>query len=147
MSNKIEFKDKGMRLLVIDHLMYELGLIQPKLDAWEFVKSYKGRDIDIEEEGYDPILEIVNYIDQIEIKPEWLDKITELTQNANDIYSQIVPLDDISDTDMWNDIIVNSSADIDLLPNLNKITLYEGEEGRGWLLEGFESKGIDAEWL
>jgi hypothetical protein len=147
MSKNVKFEDKGMRLLVVDHLMYSLGLINPKLNAHDFVKNFNGRDIDLDEEGYDPIPEIVDYIDQIQIRQEWLSQITELTQNANDIYMQIVPLDDISDTNMWGDILIKNTKDIGLLPNLKKVTLYEGEVGRDWLLEEFVSRGVQAEWL
>lgn len=143
----VQFEDYGMRLLVIDSLMYEFDVIKPKLTAREFAKNFTGRDIDIEEVGYSPIPEIVDYLNQIEIKQEWLTQITEIIQEANPIYQAVVPLDDISHTVMWEKIIVNSSEDLKLLPNLKRIYLYEGETGRNWLLDEFESKGVEANWL
>ena len=60
-----EFQDINFKLCVIEELMYTKNLLTPKFDIYEFVENYKDRKIDIDEEGYDIIPEVLEYFKQI----------------------------------------------------------------------------------
>ncbi|MCO1336672.1 hypothetical protein MO867_20305 [Microbulbifer sp. OS29] len=109
----------------------------------EVLANYTARKIDIEEEGYDPIPEALDYFRSIRIKKEWLDDITDLHQDGGSpIWLQIIPFW-CGTTDEFD---IGSTEDISLLPNLKKITLFYNEYNPG-ILQEFQEKGIEAKWV
>lgn len=143
MSEYVEFKDENFRLLVLDKLMYHYKVIQPEFDIFQFADSYTKRNIDIEEEGYEPIPEALDHFRSIPIKKEWLNDITDLHQDGGGhIWLQIIPF--------WcgttDDFDIHSTEDTNLLPNLKKLILFYNEENPE-ILEDFKRKGIEAKWV
>jgi hypothetical protein len=47
--------------------MYNQKLLEPEFSIEEFVESYEKREIDIEEEGYDSIPEVLDYFRNLDI--------------------------------------------------------------------------------
>ncbi|WP_444930185.1 DUF6892 domain-containing protein [Microbulbifer sp. SSSA002] len=142
MSEYAEFRDKNFRLLVLEKLIYDYKIIQPEFDIFQFTETYTEREIDIEEEGYDPIPEALHYFNSIQIRKEWLTDITNLHQEGgNPIWLQIIPF--------WcgttDDFDIQSSDDADLLPNLEELTIFYNEKNPE-ILEEFKAKGIKAKW-
>ena len=143
MTEYVEFKDKNLQLLVLEHLMYIKKLIEPKFELRKFADNYEGREINLDEEGHDIIPEAMEYLLSIRIKPEWLNEITELYQDGGSfIWLEIIPY--------WSgyggEFAINSSEDLELLPNLKKIKLFFNDENPG-ILEEFGRKGVIAEWV
>ncbi|CAM1363181.1 conserved hypothetical protein [Tenacibaculum litoreum] len=147
MSNQLNFKELNFKLAVINELMYVQEVLQPKLDVYEFIEkqrdltSSEAYDI-IEEEGYEIIPEVLEYFKNLELTSEMVENIEELNMDGGDeIYGQITPF--------WNgedDVFsVNSAVDSTLLPNLKRISLLYSENDS--LLEEFQEKGIEADWL
>jgi len=141
MTQAIDFKDFNFKLLIIEELMYRKKLIQPEFDVYKFVKQYDKRKIDIEEEGYDPIPEVIAYFKELKIDQSLAPEVTELYQDGgNEVYLQIVPLWDGED-DIYD---ITSFADVDHFPNLKKMTLFNSEPE---VYAALKSKGITAQQL
>jgi len=137
----IVFKDFNFKLAVIEELMYQQGLLTPKFDVFEFAQLYKGRKIDVANEGYAPIPEAVEYFKNLEIDTELADKVTSIEQDGgNDIYMNIAP--------QWggddSTFDVKSFDDVAAFPNLKHVTLFRIDEA---LTESLKERGIEVEEL
>ena len=122
--------------------MYEEEVLGPRFSVHDFVASYTGRRIDIEKEGYAIIPEVRQYFEELEIPDELLNQVEEINQDGGDlIYHQLYPFWDGED-DLFN---ITSTADLALLPNLRRITLFYDEQEE--LAAEFIAKGIDADYL
>ncbi|MEE3999452.1 hypothetical protein V1T75_03790 [Tenacibaculum sp. FZY0031] len=147
MNNQLNFKELNFKLAVINELMYVQEVLQPKLEVYEFIEkqrnltSSEAYDI-IEEEGYEIIPEVLEYFKNLELTSEMVENIEELNMDGGDeIYGQIIPFWDGED-DVFS---VNSAVDSTLLPNLKRISLLYSENDS--LLDEFQEKGIEADWL
>ncbi|WP_417785851.1 DUF6892 domain-containing protein [Tenacibaculum sp.] len=147
MNNQLNFKELNFKLAVINELMYVQEVLQPKLDVYEFIEkqrnltSSEAYDI-IEEEGYEIIPEVLEYFKNLKLTSEMVENIKELNMDGGDeIYGQIIPFWDGED----EEFSVNSAVDSTLLPNLKRISLLYSENDS--LLEEFQEKGIEADWL
>ncbi|WP_298473980.1 hypothetical protein [uncultured Maribacter sp.] len=90
-ENVLEFKDFGFKLSVIQELMYNKELLEPKFDLHEFVEWYGKRKIDIEKEGHEPIPEVTQYFKELPIPMKYASEITEIYQDGgNEIYMQLL---------------------------------------------------------
>lgn len=139
---KTDFQDINFKLCAIQELMYNQKLLLPKFSIYEFVKNYKDRRIDINEEGYDIIPEALEYFKNLEIPAELLLNVTKIYQDGgNDIYMQICPLWNGED-DQFN---IKNTDDIVLLPNLKKMTIFYDDDKS--ILDKLKSHNIDAEYL
>lgn len=148
MSKKLEFKDFGFKLAVINELMYMRDVLKPELRAEAFIEKARGLeegaayDI-IEEEGYEMIPEIKTYFEELEITEDMVKDLHKIESDGGDeIYLELIPFWDGED-DVFD---VKSADDVDLLPNLKSAVLlfdYPGEE----LIEAFKAKGVQLEHL
>ncbi|MBL3658635.1 DUF6892 domain-containing protein [Fulvivirga sediminis] len=137
----ISFTDFGFKLAVIEELMYTQGLLTPQFDVHEFAKWYTKREIDIDEEGYEPIAEVTQYFKDFPVPKRLAPKLTEIYQDGgNDVYMNLVPFAG-GDEDYWD---IESVEDAKLFPNLKKVTLCYAKEH---IVDDFEKLGIEAEWL
>ncbi|MCG8573403.1 MAG: hypothetical protein MI810_00845 [Flavobacteriales bacterium] len=137
-----EFADFNFKLAVIDHLMYDLELLQPQFDVHEFIDCYKERKINLDDHYYEVVPEVREYFEKLPIPTEYLEKVEEIFQDGgNEIYMQIVGFWDGED-DLFN---ITNTADLSLLPNLKKITLFYDDEEK--MADEFVQKGIEAEYL
>lgn len=137
----IEFKDFGFKLSIIQELMCNKDLLQPKFDLYEFVEWYDKREIDIEEEGYEPIAEVTQYFKDLPIPKRLATEITEIYQDGgNDVYLQLLRFGDGLEN-YWD---IESIEDVQHFPNLKKVVLCYAKDG---VIEAFNQKGIQADWL
>lgn len=143
MAEKIVFKDFNFKLAVVQVLMYQKKCLGPLFDVYEFTEGYTGRQIDVEDEGYDIIPEVKAYFEQLDIPAELLPLVDELSQDGgDDIYMQLCPYWDGED-DIFN---IYSAEDAALLPNLKSVTLFYDDAGER-ILQEFRQRGITAKWL
>lgn len=139
---KTNFQDINLKLCVIQELMYTQKLIEPLFDIYKFVESYKERKINIDEEGYEIIPEALDYFKTLEIPTELLTQVTEICQDGgDDIYMQICPFWSGED-EIFN---INNIADVSLLPNLKKMTIFYAEDTT--ILDKLKAKNIEAEFI
>lgn len=90
-GEKIEFTDFNFKLAVIQQLMYKKKLIEPAFELYDFVDNYKEREIDIEEEGYAFIPEVLEYFKNLEIDKKYAEEIVEIYQDGgDDIYGNVL---------------------------------------------------------
>lgn len=134
-----QFKDFNFKLAVIQVLMYEDELLQPIFNIHEFVKTHKGRPINIEEEGYGVIPEARAYFAELEIPPHLLSRVTAIHQDGgDDVYHQLYPFWDGED----EFFTIKSASDVALLPNLREVVLLYDDDER--IATEFAALGIAA---
>lgn len=120
-GEKMEFADFNFKLAVMQVLMYEKELLRPKFDLYEFVERYKGREIDVDEEGYDLIPEVTAYFEKLEIAKKFASEITEICQDGgDDIYMNMLCFWDGED-DVFN---INTFTDVEQFYNLKTLSLF-----------------------
>ncbi len=123
-GEKIEFADFNFKLAVIQQLMYNKKLIEPAFDLYDFVDNYKEREIDVEEEGYEFIPEVIEYFKNLEIDKKYAEEIVEIYQDGgDDIYGHVLRFWDGED-DTFN---IRNFEDIKHFKNLIKMTIFYTE--------------------
>lgn len=138
------FKNLNFKLAVVQHLMYDKGLLEPRFDAYEFAAEYTRRKIDIDSEGYEPIPEILRWFEKLPVPARLAEYVTELEMDGGDeIYTQICPFWDGED----NRFSVDSIAESELkqFPRLKRVTLMSSRPDRVTPL--LEKQGIEVELL
>ena len=138
------FKNLNFKLAVVQHLMYDKGLLEPRFDAHEFAAEYTRRKIDIDSEGYEPIPEILRWFEKLPVPARLAEYVTELEMDGGDeIYTQICPFWDGED----NRFSVDSIAESELkqFPRLKRVTLMSSRPDRVTPL--LEKQGIEVELL
>ncbi|RCW92450.1 DUF6892 domain-containing protein [Winogradskyella arenosi] len=137
----LTFVDFGFKLSIIEELMYMKGLMKPVFDLYEFADWYQAREIDIDDEGYEPIAEVTQYFKDLPIPKRLASEITNFYQDGgNDIYMNLCPFSGGA-VEYWD---IKTAIDARQFPNLKKVTLcYATDEA----YKEFEQMGIEAEWL
>ncbi|WP_299900944.1 hypothetical protein [uncultured Aquimarina sp.] len=140
-EEEIIFTDFGFKLAIVQELMYSKEFIQPKFDLFEFVLWYSKREIDLEEEGYDPIEEVTQYFRDLPIPKRLASEVTEIYQDGgNDIYLNLIRFAEGWE-DYWD---IENIEDVTKFPNLKKVTLCYAKEH---IIPDLKKMGVDAEWL
>ncbi|MBO5032366.1 MAG: hypothetical protein J6D08_10855 [Lachnospiraceae bacterium] len=122
----LEFENFNFKLAVIQKLMYEKNLLNPKFDVYEFAQEYKKRKIDVDEEGYDIIREAKEWFIELQIPERFAAEVTELVMDGgNEIYMQIIPFWD-GESDVF-DLNQITEDEIRQFPNLRHITLMTSD--------------------
>ncbi|UUV22381.1 DUF6892 domain-containing protein [Paenimyroides aestuarii] len=137
----IEFTDFNFKLCIIQILMYEKELLQPKFDIYEFIKWYKQRTIDTEEERFEPIPEVMQYFKQLPIPKRFAKEITEIYQDGgNEIYLNTC-LECEGYEDYWD---IESTEDTKHFPHLKSAVLCYAKPH---ILDELKAKGIESRWI
>jgi hypothetical protein len=143
-AEKLVFTDFNFKLAVMQELMYNQELLKPKFDLYEFVQLHQARDIDVEEEGYEFIAEVIDYFEKFEIEAALADKVTEINQDGgNDIYLNVLRFWDGED-DVFN---IRSFKDITQFKNLKTICLFYYEPEDRQVLEELIQHGIGYDFV
>lgn len=138
------FKNFNFKLAIIEVLMYEKELLEPKFDVYEFAKEYSRRKIDVEAEGYEPIGEVVKWFKDLPIPARFASEVTEIDMDGGDeVYLQIFPFWDGEDERFNLDKI--SPEEIQQFPRLKKVTLMTGKFEK--IAKIFEAAGIETSLL
>ena len=120
------------------------NLLTPKLDVYEFVKQYKLRKIDIDNEGYEPIPEVRKWLEELPIPAQLADNITEIEMDGgSEIYTQLCPFWD-GEGEIFN-LNTITESELRQFPNLNHITLMSSKPEQ--VLPVLERCGIKADLL
>lgn len=136
-GEKLVFNDFNFKLCVIQILMYEQKLLEPKFNLREFIKL-QDRKIDIDEEGYELIPEVKAYFEQLEIPQALAPNVTEIYLNGGDeIYGNIIPFWDGED----DTFAIESFIDIGQFKNVTEVTAYF-DHGKESQIEELRNRGI-----
>ncbi len=140
-EEQIEFEDFGFKLAVIQELMYHQELLKPMFKLSEFVDLYDKRKIDLEEEGYYPILEVTNYFKELPIPKRLASAVTEIYQDGgNKIYLNLLRFGEGWE-EYWD---IESVGDARQFPKLKKATLCYAKKN---IVDELNAMGIDAAWI
>lgn len=135
----LRFTDFGVKLAVIDALMYQQRVLAPKFDVRAFAAEHPDTPIDLETEV--PIPQVVRHFEQLPITEADAAHITELVfDGGNEVYRHLIPLWDGEDDSFH----VLSWADVDLLPNLERVVLLMMANPDG-IAEHLAARGIEVE--
>jgi hypothetical protein len=131
---ELEFSSVALKLMIIEELMYQQGVITPAFDREQFCAWYQGRDIDPETEPAGIIPEIFDWFATLPIPAVMGANVESFeVDGGNDIYLQLLSDQDPHTDDaimgfsrkLWQPLITSeiTDADLDQLPNLKRISI------------------------
>lgn len=141
------FRDFGLKLLVIEELMYRQCRLAPKFDIRAFAAEYQKREIDVENNGYAIIPEAKVYFANLPIPDDLLARVKHLHQSSGidggpRYIEHIFPFWDPGAGDDPVPVTAKAVADLDLLPNLTSISGLENSKPNRTLLSALRTRGI-----
>ena len=141
-SDILHFDTLNFKLAIIQVLMYDLHLLKPEFDLYDFADQYQGEKIDTDS---DTIIEpALNFFKEMEI-PKKLAPYVEMLymDGGNDLYMNIIPQWDGEDDSF--DLNEITLAELQQFPNLKKATLMSSNFDK--VKEVFEAANIAVEPL
>ena len=138
----LHFDTLNFKLAIIQVLMYDLHLLKPEFDLYDFAEQYQGEKIDTDS---DTIIEpALNFFKEMEI-PKKLAAYVEMLymDGGNDLYMNIIPQWDGEDDSF--DLNEITLAELQQFPNLKKATLMSSNFDK--VKEVFEAANIAVEPL
>ncbi|TCR03906.1 hypothetical protein [Neorhizobium sp. JUb45] len=141
------FKDLGLKLLVIEQLMYQQKVLKPQFDIHLFAKEYEKREISVEIDGYEIIPEVETYFKNLAISDELLAKVETLHQSSgldggSEFIYHLYPFWDPGSGDEAIPVSDKAISDLELLPNLNSISGLENSKPSAKLLKALAARDI-----
>ena len=125
------FKDFGLKLLVIEELMYNQKVLKPMFTLDAFAQEYTKKEINKQSDSI--ITEVKKFYTNLEIPTQLLKKVVTLYQDSGmsggaEIYNNMIPLWDPGCGDEVIKVKLKAVDDLDLLPNLKKVIGFENSK-------------------
>ena len=138
----LQFDNFNFKLAIIQELMYDINVLQPEFDIYEFAKEYKGEEIDTESETViEPALE---YFKNLQIPKSLAKEVGSFYMDGgNEVYMNIIPLWDGEDG--YFDLNDVSLAELRQFPNLTEATILTDDFDK--IKKIFDAAGIKVELL
>ena len=138
----LHFDTLNFKLAIIQVLMYDLHLLKPEFDLYDFADQYQGEKIDTDS---DTIIEpALNFFKEMEIPKKLADYVEMLYMDGgNDMYMNIIPQWDGEDDSF--DLNEITLAELQQFPNLKKATLMSSDFDK--VKEVFDALNIEVELL
>ena len=138
----LHFDTLNFKLAIIQVLMYDLHLLKPEFDLYDFADQYQGEKIDTDS---DTIIEpALNFFKEMEIPKKLADYVEMLYMDGgNDMYMNIIPQWDGEDDSF--DLNEITLAELQQFPNLKKATLMSSNFDK--VKEVFDALNIEVELL
>ena len=142
------FKDFGLKLLVIEELMYNQKVLKPMFTLDAFAQEYTKKEIDTQSDTI--ISEVKKFYTNLEIPNELLNKVEVLYQDSGmsggaEIYNNMVPLWDPGCGDEVIKVKLKAIEDLVLLPNLKKVIGFENSKMSKQFVSELKKIGIEIE--
>ena len=136
------FDTLNFKLAIIQVLMYDLHLLKPEFDIYDFADHYEGEKIDMDS---DIIIEpAMNFFKEMEIPKNFAPYVEMLYMDGgNDVYMNIIPQWDGEDDSF--DLNEITLEELQQFPNLKKATLMSSNFDK--VKEVFEAANIAVEPL
>ncbi len=116
----LEFDNLNFKLTIIQVLMYDLEVLAPYFDIYDFAEQYSGRKIDTE--SIRPIRPALNFFTKLPIPKSLAEQVEEICMDGgNDIYMNIIPQWDGEDG--YFDLNALDERELKQFPNLKKATI------------------------
>lgn len=141
-SDILHFDTLNFKLAIIQVLMYDLHLLKPEFDIYDFADHYEGEKIDTDS---DIIIEpAMNFFKEMEIPKNFAPYVEMLYMDGgNDVYMNIIPQWDGEDESF--DLNEITLEELQQFPNLKKANLMSGDFDK--VKEVFEAANIAVEPL
>ncbi|MBD5105720.1 MAG: hypothetical protein HDT41_01845 [Lachnospiraceae bacterium] len=138
----LEFEHFNFKLAIIQVLMYELEVLSPYFDIYDFAEQYNGKEIDTDSEK--PIRPAINFFKKLPIPKRLAEKVEEISMDGGDeIYGNIIPQWDGEDD--FFDLDEVSESELAQFPNLKKAVIMSNQYDK--VSETFIRAGIEVESL
>ena len=141
-SDILHFDTLNFKLAIIQVLMYDLHLLKPEFDIYDFADQYKGEKIDTDS---DIIIEpAMNFFKEMEIPKNFAPYVEMLYMDGgNDLYMNIIPQWDGEDDSF--DLNEITLEELQQFPNLKKAIIMSSNFDK--VKEVFEAANIAVEPL
>ena len=138
----LQFDNFNFKLAIIQELMYDINVLQPEFDIYEFAKEYKGEEIDTESETViEPALE---YFKNLQIPKSLAKEVGSFYMDGgNEVYMNIIPQWDGEDG--YFDLNDVSLTELRQFPNLTEATILTDDFDK--IKKIFDAAGIKVELL
>ena len=138
----LHFDTLNFKLAIIQVLMYDLHLLKPEFDIYDFADHYDGEKIDTDS---DIIIELaMNFFKEMEIPKNFAPYVEMLYMDGgNDVYMNIIPQWDGEDDSF--DLNEITLEELQQFPNLKKANLMSSDFDK--VKEVFEAANIAVEPL
>ena len=138
----LQFDNFNFKLAIIQELMYDINVLQPEFDIYEFAKEYKGEEIDTESETV--IEPALDYFKNLQIPKSLAKEVGSFYMDGgNEVYMNIIPLWDGEDG--YFDLNDVSLAELKQFPNLTEATVLTDDFDK--IKKIFDEAGIKVELL
>ena len=141
-SDILHFYTLNFKLAIIQVLMYDLHLLKPEFDIYNFADHYEGEKIDTDS---DAIIEpAMNFFKEMDIPKNFAPYVEMLYMDGgNDVYMNIIPQWDGEDESF--DLNEITLEELQQFPNLKKATLMSSNFDK--VKEVFDAANIAVELL
>ena len=138
----LQFDNFNFKLAIIQELMYDINVLQPEFDIYEFAKEYKGEEIDTESDTViEPALE---YFKNLQIPKSLAKEVGSFYMDGgNEVYMNIIPQWDGEDG--YFDLNDVSLTELRQFPNLTEATVLTDDFDK--IKKIFDAAGIKVELL
>lgn len=138
----IHFDNLNFKLAIIQVLMYDLKLLKPEFDLYDFADQHKGEEIDTE--SYTVIEPAMNFFKELEIPKKLATYVeTIYMDGGNDVYMHIIPQWDGEDESF--DLNEVTLSELQQFSNLKKATVMSCNFDK--IKRIFDDAGVDVELL
>ena len=138
----LQFDNFNFKLAIIQELMYDINVLQPEFDIYEFAKEYKGEEIDTESETV--IEPALDYFKNLQIPKSLAKEVGSFYMDGgNEVYMNIIPQWDGEDG--YFDLNDVSLTELRQFPNLTEATVLTDDFDK--IKKIFDAAGIKVELL
>ena len=138
----LHFDNLNFKLAIVQTLMYDLKLLEPSFDIYDFANQYKDEEIDTE--SYTIIEPALNYFKKLPIPKKFAPQVeTIYMDGGNEVYMNIIPQwDGEDDCFDLNEITL---SELEQFPNLKQATIMSSNFDK--IKETFDAANIEVELL
>lgn len=138
----LHFDHLNFKLAVIQVLMYDLEVLEPSFDIYDFADQYSEEEIDTE--SMEVIRPALEYFEALSIPKKYAEEVKEIYMDGgNEIYMNIIPQWDGEDETF--DLNELSLSELQQFPNLKEATILSSNFDS--VKEIFDAAGVEVELL
>ena len=138
----LHFDNINFKLAIIQVLMYDLEVLKPAFDIFDFAEEFSNLDIDTD--SMEIIQPALDYFEKLQIPKEYAQHVQEIDMDGgNEIYMNLIPQWDGEDETF--DLNEVSVEELKQFPNLEEATIMSSNFEQ--VKAVFEEAGIDVELL
>lgn len=138
----LHFDNINFKLAIVQTLMYDLKLLEPSFDIYDFANQYKDEEIDTE--SYTIIEPALNYFRNLPIPKKFASQVeTIYMDGGNEVYMNLIPQWDGEDGCF--DLNEVTLTELEQFPNLKQATIMSSNFDK--IKETFDTANIEVELL